>query len=75
MLRQTVSSDSAIPAYRHTLIICSLAYAEMRLLLAKMLWHFDFELEDPDTDWTKGLRAFTTWERTPMRVRLTPLSR
>jgi hypothetical protein len=33
------------PIYKLTCY--SLAYGEMRLILATMLWHFDFELEDP----------------------------
>lgn len=56
-------------------VLCSLAYAEMRLLLAKMVWHFDFELEDPSVDWMGSLKAFTVWERAALRMRLTPVSR
>ncbi|KAF2099150.1 cytochrome P450 CYP3/CYP5/CYP6/CYP9 [Rhizodiscina lignyota] len=51
----------------------SLAYAEMRLLLAKMLWHFDFELADPEEDWYGSLKAFMVWERGNLKVRLTPV--
>jgi hypothetical protein len=47
----------------------------MRLLLAKMLWHFDFELEDPEEDWYGSLRAFMVWEREPLRIRLRPIER
>jgi cytochrome P450 len=53
----------------------SLAYAEMRLLLAKMLWHFDFELEDPEKDWYGSLRVFMVWEREPLRIRLRAVER
>ncbi|KAF2438407.1 cytochrome P450 [Karstenula rhodostoma CBS 690.94] len=35
-----------------------LAYVEMRLFLAKMLWHFDFELADPTQQWHERLRAY-----------------
>jgi len=52
-----------------------LAYAEMRLLLAKMLWHFDFELENPEEDWYGGSRAFMVWEREPLRIRLRHVER
>jgi len=45
----------------------------MRLLLAKMLWHFDFELADPADEWYKGLKAFMLWEKDLLRVRLTPV--
>ncbi|KAK0862469.1 hypothetical protein LTR87_016571 [Friedmanniomyces endolithicus] len=59
----------------HLLTRRSLAYAEMRLLLAKMLWHFDFELADPSHDWYGGLRAFMVWERSGLRIRLRPVQR
>ena len=52
-----------------------MAYAEMRLLLAKMLWHFDFELADPDDDWFDRLKAFMVWEKPPLRIRLSKVVR
>jgi cytochrome P450 len=58
-----------------TLMPTSLAYAEMRLLLAKMLWNFDFELENPEVDWHSTLRAYLIWDRTPLKVRLQPVKR
>ncbi|KAK3661299.1 hypothetical protein LTR56_000422 [Elasticomyces elasticus] len=53
----------------------SLAYAEMRLLFAKMLYNFDFGLADPTEDWYGGLRSFMVWERTPLRIRLRAVER
>jgi cytochrome P450 len=53
----------------------SLAYAEMRLLLTKMLFHFDFELADESQDWYANMRAFMVWERMPLKVRLRPVQR
>ncbi|KAK1086721.1 hypothetical protein LTR48_003269 [Friedmanniomyces endolithicus] len=53
----------------------SLANAETRLLLAKMLWHFDFELADPEDDWMASLKAFMVWERTALRIRLQAVER
>jgi hypothetical protein len=29
----------------------------MRLLLAKMLWHFDFELDDPEDNWYGNMKG------------------
>ncbi|KAK4891392.1 hypothetical protein LTR27_010046 [Elasticomyces elasticus] len=46
-----------------------LAYGEFHLILAKMLWHFDFELADPTGDWHGSLSAISVWEQTPMRKR------
>ncbi|KAK0909437.1 hypothetical protein LTR91_008538 [Friedmanniomyces endolithicus] len=53
----------------------SLANAETRLLLAKMLWHFNFELADPEDDWLASLKAFMVWERTALRIRLQAVER
>jgi cytochrome P450 len=53
----------------------SLAYAEMRLLLAKMLWHFDFELADPAKQWYEKLRCFMIWEGAPLHIRLRTVRR
>ena len=53
----------------------SLALAEMRLILAKMLWHFDLELADPENDWYSGLKAYLIWERGSLKIRLKPVQR
>lgn len=48
----------------------SLAYAEMRLLMAKMLYHFDFELAAHDDDWFSHLKAFMVWQKEKLPIRL-----
>jgi hypothetical protein len=53
----------------------SLAYAEMRLILAKILFHFDLELVQPGQDWMSGQRVFALWEKPALEVRLTPVKR
>ncbi|KAJ4349096.1 hypothetical protein N0V95_004877 [Ascochyta clinopodiicola] len=53
----------------------NLAYAEMRLILAKLLWTFDLELVQPEQDWMKEQRVFALWEKPPLEVRLTPVQR
>lgn len=53
----------------------SLAYAEMRLIFAKMLFHFDLELVDKKKDWTGQQKVFTVWAKTPLEVRLHPVKR
>lgn len=49
----------------------SLAYAEMRLILAKVVYNFDMELADKETDWLRQ-KAYTLWEKPPLPVYLTP---
>lgn len=51
----------------------NLAYAEMRLILAKMLWHFDLELVHPEHDWMGSQKVFALWEKGALDVRLTPV--
>ena len=48
----------------------SLAYAEMRLILAKMVWNFDMELLTKG-DWADQ-KVYILYQKTPLRVKLTP---
>ncbi|KAL9106489.1 MAG: hypothetical protein Q9187_008552, partial [Circinaria calcarea] len=51
-----------------------LGEAETRLVLAKVVWNFDMELcEDNGKDWTEQ-KAFLSWQKTPLLVKLTPRS-
>ena len=50
----------------------NLAYHEMRLILAKLIWHFDFGLADEqagEDDWLDQ-RVLTFWEKRPLRVKI-----
>jgi cytochrome P450 len=49
----------------------NLAYHEMRLILAKLIWTFDFGLEDEDKgeDWLEQ-RVLLFWEKKPLVVRV-----
>lgn len=51
------------------LIYRSLAYHEMRLTLAKVLWHFDLSLCAESADWT-GQKVYMLWEKKSLMVRL-----
>ena len=53
-----------------TLFSHSLAYAEMRTILARMLWNFDMELCEVSKDWNKQ-RIFLLWEKPALMVKLT----
>lgn len=50
----------------------NLAYAELRLVLAKTLWSFDMKLH-PETkqDWMNQ-RTYRLWEKPPLVVQITP---
>jgi cytochrome P450 len=54
--------------------VTSLAYLEMRLIMARMLWNFDLELADQDFEWTKQ-KAFIVWEKEPLMVQMKNIRR
>lgn len=60
---------------RHACIGQSLAYAEMRLILARLFFAFDIELADATDIWDWGSqRTFIFWEKKPLNVRLEVVS-
>ncbi|KAI9736993.1 MAG: hypothetical protein M1834_000582 [Cirrosporium novae-zelandiae] len=50
----------------------NLAYAEIRLMLTKMLFHFNLELVDPDDMWLRQ-ETYQLWEKGPLMVRCLPV--
>lgn len=53
----------------------NLALAEMRIILARIIFNFDLQLVTPvDKNWIEKMPAFTFWEKTPLMVTLTPIS-
>lgn len=50
----------------------SLAYAEMRLILARIIWNFDLSLADRDEKWMDNNEVYTLWEKAPLMVYLSP---
>jgi len=53
----------------------TLAYAEMGMILTRILWNFDVELEEGMGGWIERLKAFALWEKDPLMVRLRPVIR
>ncbi|KAL6711299.1 hypothetical protein ACN47E_005830 [Coniothyrium glycines] len=56
----------------------NLTYVELRLILGALLWNFDLEFADGAPLWDpknefEGLRAYNTWEKSPLMVRLTDI--
>lgn len=46
-----------------------MAYHEMRLVLAKVLFNFDLELRPESADWLNQ-RSFTLWEKQSLIVKV-----
>jgi hypothetical protein len=55
--------------------VTSMAYAEMRLILAKVLFNFDLELVDKSQEWMKGQKVLTLWMKPSLMVTLKPVQR
>jgi cytochrome P450 len=49
----------------------NLAYAEMRLILARLLFDFDLELDEISRDWAKRQKSFILWEKPALWVKVT----
>jgi hypothetical protein len=45
----------------------SLAYAEMRLILARLLWNFDLSLPPSSGNWIKQ-EMFILWQKEPLNI-------
>jgi hypothetical protein len=48
----------------------SLAYTEMRLVLAHIVYSFDMQLEQDGYGWIEKQLAFNVWDRGPLNVAL-----
>ncbi|KAI0594819.1 P450 monooxygenase No.1 [Biscogniauxia sp. FL1348] len=53
----------------------NLAYAEMRLILAKLLFNFDVALDPSSRDWLSSQKAYVVWDKPQLNVKLTPVVR
>jgi cytochrome P450 len=51
------------------LTLPSLAYHEMRLMMAKVLYTFDFELMPESEDWMEQ-DTYVLWEKKPLMCKL-----
>ncbi|KAL7627061.1 hypothetical protein AAE478_003837 [Parahypoxylon ruwenzoriense] len=51
----------------------NLAYAEMRLILARILYRFDIELAPEAGDWLKRQKIYALWDRPELPVYLKPV--
>lgn len=60
---------------RNLVVNISLAYAEMRLILARIVYDFDIKLAEGNGPWIERQRTFGLWDRIPLNVYLTPVSR
>jgi len=53
----------------------NLAYMELRIILAKLVWHFDWVWLNRDLDWDDEVQLYTLWKKPAFNVRFIPVSR
>jgi cytochrome P450 len=53
----------------------NLAYIEMRIILARMVFEFDWELVSRDVDWERDTILKILWQKPELRVRFRPAVR
>ncbi|KAK3303879.1 putative benzoate 4-monooxygenase cytochrome P450 [Chaetomium strumarium] len=55
----------------------SLAWVELRLILARMLWRFDMQLVETEANlrWLDGQKLWGFWQKPPLLCRLVPVRR
>jgi len=44
-------------------------------VIAKLLWHFDMELDGEHATWVEDARFYVLWDLQPLKVNLTPVKR
>ncbi|KAL0929777.1 cytochrome p450 [Colletotrichum truncatum] len=53
----------------------NLAYVEMKLILAQIVWHFDLELAEESQGWAEKQKIFILWDKAPLMVHLRAVKR
>ncbi|KAL5356335.1 cytochrome P450 monooxygenase [Aspergillus floccosus] len=53
----------------------NLAYTEMRLILARVIYNFDMKLANDSTDWFKRQKVWFFWNKPPLNVYLSSVKR
>ncbi|KAI1652281.1 cytochrome P450 monooxygenase [Daldinia loculata] len=49
----------------------NLAYAEMRLILARLVWNYDISfVNEADKDWVKDQQMWVLWDKPPLNIHL-----
>jgi cytochrome P450 len=48
----------------------NIAWMEMRLYLAKMMWLYNLELVDKERDWVKDCKTYFMWMKAPLMIKV-----
>ncbi|KAI1433355.1 cytochrome P450 [Xylaria sp. CBS 124048] len=50
----------------------TLAYAEMRLILAKIVYYFDISMAEESRDWLRYQKAYNVWDKPALHIHMKP---
>ncbi|ETS84606.1 hypothetical protein PFICI_02631 [Pestalotiopsis fici W106-1] len=50
----------------------NLAYVEMRIIMARLIWNFDMFLAEESCDWLEKEEVYTLWHKGPLYVKMKP---
>jgi cytochrome P450 len=53
----------------------NMAYHEIRLIITKLLWHYDFTLCKESESWIDMQKVYALWEKLPLLVKVKPVQR
>ncbi|KAI1763200.1 cytochrome P450 ClCP1 [Hypoxylon sp. FL1150] len=53
----------------------NLAYAEMRLILAKIIYNFDMTIDNSSRGWIESQKAFTLWHKPALDIYMKPVAK
>lgn len=73
--QKCVSLSSLFVPLLLTTAASSLAYAELRMTMCRLLWNFDLELHEDSRNWLKEQKTFNLWEKNPLHIRLKTIVR
>ncbi|KAJ5765510.1 cytochrome P450 monooxygenase [Penicillium odoratum] len=51
----------------------NLAYAEMRMILARVVFNFDMKIAEESNGWMEKQKIYLFWQKDPLNVHLTPV--
>jgi hypothetical protein len=52
-----------------------MAWIEVRILMAKLTYLFDFEIVNKSLDWTGDQECYTLWQKPDLYVRVKPVGK
>jgi hypothetical protein len=47
----------------------------MRLVLSKLIYNFDISIAEEGRNWLRGQKAYTSWVKPPLPIKMKPVVR